>query len=55
VNESEMGFVVGVYQVIIVLVNLYGSKLALVDNVFVGKGAKIKPIVKANGMGRTLS
>jgi hypothetical protein len=50
-----MGFVVGIYQIIIVLVNLYGSKLALVDNILVGKGAKIEPIVETNGMGRTLS
>jgi hypothetical protein len=55
VHKSKVGFVIGIYQIIIVLVNLYGSKLTLVNNILVGKGAKIEPIVKANGMGRTLS
>jgi hypothetical protein len=54
-HKSKMGFIVSIYQIVVVLINLHGSELALVNNVLVRQGAQVKPIVKTNGMGRTLS
>jgi hypothetical protein len=34
-HEREMGFVIGIYQIIIVLVDLHRSELALINDVFV--------------------
>jgi hypothetical protein len=50
-----MGFVIGIYQIVVVLINLDGSKLTLVNNVLVREGTEVEPIVQANGMGGTLA
>ena len=50
-----MRLVVGVHQIVVVLVDLNGCKLTLVNDVLVGKRADVEPVVKANGVGGALS
>ena len=49
-DEGKVGFVVGVDQVMVILVDLHRRELALVYDVLVGQGAYVEPVVKANGV-----
>ena len=54
VNQGKMCLIIGVYQVMIVRVDLDRGKLALVNNILVRQGADVEPIMEANGVGSTL-
>lgn len=55
VHEGKVGFIVGIHEIIVVLVDLDGGELALVDNVLVGEGAQVEPVLQADGVGCALA
>ncbi|GKT49344.1 uncharacterized protein ColSpa_09525 [Colletotrichum spaethianum] len=55
VDKGEVGLVVSVDQIVVVLVDLDGGQLSLVDNVLVGEGAEVKPVLETDGVGGALS
>lgn len=54
-DQCKVCLVVGIDQIMVVLVDLHGRQLALVDNVLVGQGADVKPVVEADAVCSTLS
>jgi len=53
VDKSKVSLVVGVNEVVVVRVDLDRGKLALVDNVLVGEGAEVEPVLEADGVSGT--
>jgi hypothetical protein len=50
VHQGKVGFVVGIHQIVVVLVDLDGGELALVDDILVGEGAQVEPVLQADGV-----
>src|SRR4051812_23565240 len=50
VHEGKMSLIIGIHQIMVVLVNLNWCQLPLVDNVLVGEGADVEPVLKPNSM-----
>jgi hypothetical protein len=54
VYEGKVSLIIGIHQIMVVLVDLNRCQLSLVDNVLVGKGADVEPILEPNSMGSPL-
>ena len=50
-----MSLVISIYEIIKVLIHLYWGKLSFINDVLIGEGAEVEPVVEANGMGGTFS
>ena len=53
-NESKVALVIDIHKVMVILIYLYRSELALVNDVSVAQRAQIEPVVKANGVSCSL-
>lgn len=54
-DQSKVALVVDVEQIVVVVVDLDGSKLALVDHVLVRQRTNVEPVVQTNGVSGLLS
>jgi len=55
VNQCKVCFIVYIVQVVEIIINLHGCKLALVYDVFARSRTDIEPLIDSDFMGRLLA
>src|SRR5690606_37325634 len=54
VHEGEMSLIIGIHQIMVILIYLNRRQLPLVNNVLVGKGADVEPVLELDSMSGAL-
>jgi len=53
-HEGKVSLIISIHQIMVVLVDLNRRQLSLVDNVLVGKGADVEPVLQSDSMSSPL-